>query len=72
MIILRRLIKLLEWVEGGQDFFHFLAQPTGLCATAALCLYFPIQILGCDSLSAATLSCTVALSLFCLLERPEF
>ena len=72
MTILRRFIKLLEWVESTQDFVHFLSQPTGLSATAALCLYFPIQILGCDSISSATLSCTIALTLFCLLERPKF
>lgn len=72
MIILRRFIKFLEWLETAQDFCHFLAQPTGLAATAALLLYFPIQILGCDRLSAATLSCTIALALFCLSERPDF
>ncbi|MEL6603684.1 MAG: hypothetical protein AAFP20_10725 [Cyanobacteria bacterium J06614_10] len=72
MTLLSRFLKLLEWVESTQDFFHFLTQPTGLSAAAALLLYFPIQYLGCDSLSATTLSCTVALTLFCLLERPEF
>ncbi len=72
MTILRRFIKLLEWVESTQDFVHFLGEPTGLSAVVALCLYFPIQVLGCDSISSATLSCTVALTLFCLRERPDF
>ncbi|MGB3786408.1 MAG: hypothetical protein WA949_00255 [Phormidesmis sp.] len=72
MTLLRRFLKLLEWVESAQDFFHFLSQPTGLSAAVALLLYFPIQALGCDGFSATTLSCTVALTLFCLLERPDF
>ena len=72
MTLLSRFLKLLEWVERGQDFVHFLSQPTGLSAAAALLLYFPIQMLGCDGLSATTLSCTVALTIFCLLERPKF
>ncbi|EDX87689.1 hypothetical protein S7335_5399 [Synechococcus sp. PCC 7335] len=72
MTLLRRFLKLLEWLESTQDFFEFLRQPTGLSAAAALLLYFPIQALGCDGFSATTLSCTVALTLFCLLERPEF
>ncbi|MEL6468769.1 MAG: hypothetical protein AAFQ74_03505 [Cyanobacteria bacterium J06623_4] len=72
MTLLSRFLKLLEWVESTQDFFLFLTQPTGLSAATALLLYFPIQCLGCDSLSATTLSCTVALTLFCLIERPEF
>lgn len=72
MTHLNRFLKILEWLESTQDFVQFMTQPTGLSATAALLLYCPIQMLGCDSLSAATLSCTVALTLFCLLERPEF
>ncbi|MEL6555101.1 MAG: hypothetical protein AAFQ63_16795 [Cyanobacteria bacterium J06621_11] len=72
MTLLRRFLKFLEWLESAQDFVHFLTQPTGISATAALLLYCPIQLLGCDSLSATTLSCTIALTLFCLLERPDF
>ncbi|MEL6489020.1 MAG: hypothetical protein AAFV85_27480 [Cyanobacteria bacterium J06634_6] len=72
MTHLNRFLKILEWLEGAQDFFQFLTQPVGLSTTAALLIYCPIQLLGCDSLSAATLSCTIALTLFCLLERPEF
>lgn len=72
MPILSRFLKFLEWLETTRDFFEFLSQPTGLSATAALLLYCPIQLLGCDSLTATTLSCTTALTLFCLLERPEF
>ncbi len=72
MTLLSRFLKFLEWLESTQDFFHFLSQPTGISTLAALLLYCPIQLLGCDSLSAATLSCTVALTLFCLLERPDF
>ncbi len=72
MTLLRRFLKLLEWVESTQEFFHFLSQPTGFSAVVALLVYFPIQALGCDGFSATTLSCTVALTLFCLLERPDF
>jgi len=72
MTLLNRFLKLLEWLDSTQEFVHFLTQPTGLSATAALLLYCPIQLLGCDGFSAATLSCTVALTIFCLLERPEF
>jgi len=72
MTLLSQFLKFLEWLENGQDFFHFITQPTGLSATTALLLYCPLHLLGCDSLSATTLSCTVALTLFCLLERPEF
>ncbi|MEL6937845.1 MAG: hypothetical protein AAFO84_01485 [Cyanobacteria bacterium J06598_1] len=73
MTLLSRFLKFLEWLDSLQAFFHFLSQPTGISAAAALLLYFPIQLLGCDSFSATTLSCTVALTLFCLLEeRPTF
>ncbi|MEM9091235.1 MAG: hypothetical protein AAGC93_21155 [Cyanobacteria bacterium P01_F01_bin.53] len=72
MTILSRFLKFLEWLENAQEFVHFLSQPIGLSAAIALCLYCPFQLLGCDYLSAATLSGTVALTLFCLLERPEF
>jgi len=72
MTLLSQFLKFLDWVESTQDFFHFISQPTGLSTLAALFVYVPIQLLGCDSFSAATLSCTVALTLFCLLERPEF
>ena len=72
MTILRRFIKFLEWLETTQEFVDFLVQPTGISALAALLLYYPVQVLGCDALSAATLSCTLALTIFCLLERPKF
>ena len=72
MTLLSRFLKLLEWLESVQDFVHFLTQPTGLSAVTAICLYCPIHLLGCDSLSATMLSCTAALTLYCLLERPEF
>lgn len=74
MTLLSQFLKLLEWLEAGQDFVQFLSQPTGFSAAIALCLFFPIQILGdTSSLTAATLSCTTALALFCLLEeKPTF
>lgn len=72
MTLLSRFLKLLEWLETAQDFFHFIHQPVGLFAAAALCFYFPVQQWGCDSLSAATLSCTIALAVFCVVERPRF
>ncbi|MEM6869228.1 MAG: hypothetical protein AAGB19_02595 [Cyanobacteria bacterium P01_F01_bin.3] len=72
MTLLSKFLKFLEWLESTQEFFHFLSQPAGISTLAALFFYCPIQLMGCDSLSAATLSCTVALTLFCLLERPKF
>ena len=73
MAILNQFIKLLEWLETVREFLFFLSQPVGLSLVSALCLFFPIQILGnCDSLTAATLSSTAALALFCLLEEPSF
>ncbi len=73
MAILDQFLKLLEWLETTQEFFFFLSQPVGYSTATALCLFFPIQILGgCDSLTAATLSSTAALALFCLSEKPTF
>ena len=72
MTLLSRFLKLLEWLESVQDFVHFLTQPTGFSAAIAICLYCPIHLLGCDSFSATMLSSTAALTLYCLLERPDF
>jgi len=72
MTLLSRFLKLLEWLEAGQEVVNFLTDSIGLSAVLALCLYFPIQSLGCDAASAMALSCTAALTLFCLLEQPEF
>ena len=73
MTILSQFIKLLEWLEAAQDFILFLIQPTDLTILVALCLFFSVQFLyGCDSPTAAVLSSTAALTLFCLLEKPTF
>ena len=72
MTLLSRFLKLLEWLEAGQDVVNFLTDSIGLSAVFALCLYWPIQSLGCDVPSAMALSCTAALTLFCLLEQPDF
>ncbi|MEM6451124.1 MAG: hypothetical protein AAF703_12500 [Cyanobacteria bacterium P01_D01_bin.105] len=73
MTILNQFMKLLECLEVAQEFILFLMQPAGLTVLVALCLFFSIQILyGCDSFTAATLSGTAALTLFCLLEEPDF
>ena len=72
MAILRRFIQFLEWLETAQDFVHFLFQPLGLSIMIALLLYYPIQALGCDALSAAALSSVLLLTCCCLLERPDF
>lgn len=72
MTLLRQFLRLLEWLDTAQDFVHFLTQPAGFSAAIALCLLPPIQILGqTSSATAATLSCTIALTLFCLLEKPK-
>ncbi|MEO0457668.1 MAG: hypothetical protein AAF152_13975 [Cyanobacteria bacterium P01_A01_bin.114] len=69
MAILNQFLKLLEFLE---EALEFLTHPMGLSAALAICLYFPIQILGCDAPSAGMLACTAALTLFCLIERPDF
>lgn len=72
MTLLNRFLKLLEWIEAWQEFFDFLTDSIGLSGILAICLYFPLQTLGCDASSAVTLACTVALTFFCLVEKPDF
>lgn len=72
MTLLDRFLKLLEFLEAAQDAFEFFTDPIGLSGILAICLYFPIQTLGCDASAAATLACTAALTFFCLVEKPEF
>lgn len=72
MTLLNRFLKLLELLETVQDAFTFFTDPIGLSGVLAICLYFPMQALGCDASAAATLSCTAALTFFCLVEKPDF
>ena len=72
MAFLDRFLRLLEFLETAQDFFDFLTAPIGLSGVLAVCLYFPMQALGCDPSAAATLACSAALTFFCLVEKPEF
>jgi hypothetical protein len=72
MTLLSQFLKLLEFLETAQESLEFLTQPIGLSGVLAICLYFPIQTLGCDAPSAATIACTAALTLYCLLEHPDF
>ncbi|MEA5463542.1 hypothetical protein [Leptothoe sp. PORK10 BA2] len=72
MTLLDRFLKLLEFLETAQGLFEFLTDPIGLSGVLAICLYFPIQSLGCDASAAAALACTVALTFFCLVEKPDF
>lgn len=72
MTLLDRFLKILEFLEAAQEAFDFLTDPIGLSGVLAICLYFPIQALGCDASAAATLACTAALTFFCLVEKPEF
>ncbi|MEM1251482.1 MAG: hypothetical protein AAGI69_03535 [Cyanobacteria bacterium P01_H01_bin.21] len=72
MTLLNRFLKLLEFLEAAQSAFEFLTDPVGLSGVLAICLYFPMQSLGCDAAAAATLSCTAALTFFCLVEKPDF
>ncbi|MEL6138152.1 MAG: hypothetical protein AAFQ61_05890 [Cyanobacteria bacterium J06626_23] len=72
MTLLNRFLQLLKWLESGQEAVAFLTDSLGLSAMLAICLYGPIQVLGCDMPSAIALSCTAALTLFCLLENPDF
>ncbi|MEO0457620.1 MAG: hypothetical protein AAF152_13720 [Cyanobacteria bacterium P01_A01_bin.114] len=71
MSLLAKFLHFLEWVETTQAIFEFLTQPTGLATTVALCLYAPLQILGCDALSAATLASALGLCLYHLGQQPE-
>ena len=72
MTLLNRFLKLLEFLEAAQTAFEFLSDPIGLSGVLAVCLYFPIQFLGCDASSAATLASTATLTFFCLIEKPDF
>ena len=72
MTLLTRFLRLLELLETAQGAFEFLTEPIGLSGVVAICLYFPIQALGCDASAAATLACTAALTFFCLVEKPDF
>lgn len=72
MTLLNRFLRLLELLESAQGLFEFLTEPIGLSGVLAICLYFPIQSLGCDASAAATLACTAALTFFCLVEKPDF
>lgn len=72
MTLLNRFLKLLEFLEAAQGVFEFLASPVGLSGVLAICLYFPMQALGCDISAAAMLACTAALTFFCLVEQPNF
>ena len=69
MTILSRFLKFLEWLESIQAFLHFLTEPVGLSMSATLLFYFTIQHLGCDILSAMTLSLSLAIALFYSLEQ---
>ena len=72
MTLLDRFLKLLEFLEATREIFDFLTDPIGLSGVLAICFYFPMQALGCDASAAATLSCTAALTFFCLVKNPEF
>ena len=72
MTILNQFLRVLELLEASQDLFEFLTDPMGLSGVTAVCLYFPMMSLGCDGPSAMTLSSTAALTMYCLLKRPEF
>ena len=72
MTLLNRFLRLLEFLEATQEIFDFLTTPMGLSGVLVICLYFPMQALGCDASAAATLACTAALTCFCLLEKPDF
>lgn len=72
MTLLDRFLKLLEFLEAAQEAVEFLSDPIGLSGVLAICLYFPMQALGCDASAAATLSCTAALTFFCLVKKPDF
>ncbi|MEM9163160.1 MAG: hypothetical protein AAGC54_08830 [Cyanobacteria bacterium P01_F01_bin.4] len=72
MTILAKFLRLLEWLEASQSLLAFLLHPFGISGIVGVYVYLLIDCLGCVSAAAATLSGTVALTFYCLLERPKF
>ncbi|MEM9907084.1 MAG: hypothetical protein AAF921_18875 [Cyanobacteria bacterium P01_D01_bin.44] len=72
MTILAKFLRLLEWLEASQSLFAFLLHPLGISGIVGVYAYLLIDWLGCAPAAAATLSSTVALTFYCLLERPKF
>ncbi|NEP19989.1 MAG: hypothetical protein F6J97_24390 [Leptolyngbya sp. SIO4C1] len=71
MPILAKFLRLLEFVEAAQDVFAFLVHPMGIASIAGTGLYFVLQLLDTETATAATLSSTAALTLYCVLESPK-
>ncbi|MGP1375369.1 MAG: hypothetical protein ACTS3T_21260 [Almyronema sp.] len=72
MPLLARLLQLLQFIELSLEFFAFLGTPIGLAASVGLLSYGPLVQINCDAPSATVLASAIALTLYCLLERPDF
>lgn len=72
MSVLAHLLQLLRFLESLLEFLEFLTTPIGLVAMAGLVVYFPLCALGLDAPTATTLAGSVALTLSCILIRPDF
>ncbi|HEY9879865.1 MAG TPA: hypothetical protein V6D29_15530 [Leptolyngbyaceae cyanobacterium] len=72
MTLLARLLQFLRFLEQLSDFLDFLTTPIGLVALTGLGVYFPLCALGLDASTATTVAGSVALTLSCILIRPDF
>lgn len=72
MTLLARLLQFLRFLEHLLEFLDFLTTPIGLVALTGLGLYFPLCVLGLDAPTASTVAGSVALTLSCILIRPDF
>jgi cation transport ATPase len=72
MSLLAHLLQFLRFLETLLEFLEFLTTPIGLVALAGLIVYCPLCVLGLDAPTAMTVAGSVALTLSCILIRPEF
>ncbi|HEY9878421.1 MAG TPA: hypothetical protein V6D29_08195 [Leptolyngbyaceae cyanobacterium] len=72
MTLLARLLQFLRFLEHLSEFLEFLTTPIGLVAATGLVVYFPLCVLGLDAPTATTIAGSIALTLSCILIRPDF
>lgn len=72
MSLLARLLQFLRFLESLLEFLEFLTTPIGLVALTGLITYFPLCVLGLEASTAMTIAGSIALTLSCILIRPDF
>lgn len=72
MALLARLLQFLRFLEGILEFLEFLTTPLGAIATVGVVLYGILAFNGLDSALAATIAGSAALTLSCIITRPNF